>query len=370
MDAPQISLIVPVINEAENLPLLLPRVAEALKGRTWEMLIVDDDSTDDTAAVCARLAEQYSVRHLVRHGAKDGLGGAVVHGCSQARGEYLVVMDADLQHPPERLPDLLRPLEEKRAEFVLGSRYVEGGGTYDKWTITRRINSRVATLLAMPFSGRVTDPMSGFFALRRETYARADRLVPLGYKIGLELMCKCRVQGVVEVPIRFAERLHGNSKLSLKEQFRYLEHLSRLYDFKYSRLSPIIKFMIVTVIGFGIWFAVMHAFLAFGAETVTAVMASFAAPVLVEAAFHRRYIRTQKDFLLTRRPWSDFAFIAAMEWVVTWPVVLFAMARLLSPGPDEVLLLAFIAATVTRYVLRKELRHDIRGLRHDPRQFE
>src|SRR5262249_17926892 len=147
-------------------------------------------------------------------------------------GTYLVVMDADLQHPPEKLPDLLAPLENRNGtDFVLGSRNVAGGSTGERWGTFRKINSEVATLLARPFAGRTRDPMSGFFAMRRETLDAAQRLTPLGYKIGLELMCKCRVQHVKEVPIHFAERTRGQSKLSLREQFRYLEHLSRLYDF-------------------------------------------------------------------------------------------------------------------------------------------
>ena len=88
--------------------------------------------------------------------------------------------------------------------------------------------------------------MAGFFALRRRTYESAQNLTPLGYKIALELMCKCRVKSIVEIPIHFGTRLKGQSKLSLKQQFRYLEHLSRLYDFKYTRASPVTKFLIAT----------------------------------------------------------------------------------------------------------------------------
>jgi hypothetical protein len=109
--------------------------------------------------------------------------------------------------------------------------------------------ARVATLLARPFAGDTSDPMSGFFALKRLTFDRAQRLTPLGYKIGLELMCKCRVEKVREIPVDFGTRHAGVRKLSLKEQFRYLEHLSRLYDLTYPRLSPILKFAMVVGLG-------------------------------------------------------------------------------------------------------------------------
>src|SRR5206468_3644663 len=140
------------------------------------------------------------------------------------------------------------------ADFVLGSRYVPGGSMQESWGPLRRFNSRIATLLARPFAGRTHDPMSGFFALRRSTYERAERLTPMGYKVGLELMCKCRVKNVREVPIHFSARARGQSKLTLTQQFRYLEHLSRLYDFYYPRASPILKFLIATACGWLIAF--------------------------------------------------------------------------------------------------------------------
>ncbi|HEY7090233.1 MAG TPA: polyprenol monophosphomannose synthase, partial [Tepidisphaeraceae bacterium] len=194
--------------------------------------------------VCERLSDQYPLRLIIRRQPRDGLAGAVLLGMSHAGGEILVVMDADLQHPPRRLPDLLAPLDGGEADFTLGSRYVPGGSTGEQWGLTRKINSRVATLLARPFAGRVLDPMSGFFALKRSTFEQAKpSLNPLGYKIGLELMCKCDVRNVVEVPIHFAERARGKSKMSLREQVRYLKHLGRLYEHRFPRMSRSIKLL-------------------------------------------------------------------------------------------------------------------------------
>ncbi len=363
-----LSIIVPTLNEAENLPLLVPRIAAALapSQREYEILIVDDNSRDDTAAVCAKLAETYPLRLLTRHKPDNGLSGAVLHGMSHACGEVFLCMDADLQHPPESIEALLEPLESGRADFTIGSRYQSGGSTEEQWGRFRRLNSQVATLLARPFSGPVKDPMSGFFALRRQTYQQARRLTPLGYKIALELMCKCRVRQVVEIPIHFGMRQKGESKLSISQQFRYLEHLSRLYDFTFPRASPMLKFVIATGTAW-LWGAGMYWLAARrGLSGVGAIMLSYAVAILVTAIFHLRYVRTQREFLSTRHPWIDFGVIAVAEWTVAALTALWIAARVNDPGMWETFGLCFGAATLGRYMLRKEFLLDIRGLRREP----
>jgi dolichol-phosphate mannosyltransferase len=367
---PQISLIIPTLNEAENLPALTAQIAEALRGRNYEILLVDDNSRDDTPQVCEELAKTHPLRLIVRQQPKNGLGGAVLHGFGQARGEILVVMDADLQHPPQKLPELLAPIERNEAEFVLGSRLVAGGSVGEKWGIFRKINSWVATQLARPFAGATRDPMSGFFAMKRATFERAERLTPLGYKIGLELMCKCRVKRVHEIPIHFAERTRGESKLSLKEQFRYLEHLSRLYDFCYPRLSPIVKFAIVTVLGWLVGMGVYAGLVELGAGRVASPVMAYLGAILVTAIFHRRYIRTQREFLLTQHPWREFFMISLAELLACGVVAGWTAHRIADSSRLEILVLSFGAATLARYVLRKELMQDIRGLRRELRKEE
>lgn len=369
--APPISIIVPTLNEAENLPLLVPRIAEAMLGRDFEVIVVDDNSRDDTRAVCARLAEHYPVVLHVRDCPKDGLSGAVLTGFGLAKGDVLVVMDADLQHPPETLRALIEPLERGAADFVLGSRHAPGGSVEEKWGVLRRINSRIATLLARPFAGpRTTDPMSGFFTLRRATLDRAERLTPLGYKIGLELMCKCRAERVKEVPIHFKARAHGRSKLTLTQQFRYLEHLSRLYDFTFPRLSPVVKFLIASGCGWFVGLALFLVLLGAGASATVSAAISYPAAILTTAAFHLRYVRTQREFLVTRTPWRDFLMISLGEWAACGLTAFWIAERAREIHPAEVFLLCYGAATVARYVLRKELMQDIRGLRKEVRREE
>lgn len=228
---PPVSVIVPTYREAGNLPELISRLERlrANTGLSLELVIVDDDSADGTEQIMKDLAKPW-VRLIVRKGER-GLSTAVLEGLRQATHDILVVMDADLSHPPESIPQLVQALIDG-ADFAIGSRYVAGGSTDAAWSLFRQINSSVATLLARPLTS-VKDPMSGFFAIHRQTLSRADRLDPIGYKIGLELLVRCHCRNVREIPIHFSDRTAGQSKLSLPEQLRYLKHLRRLMWFKY-----------------------------------------------------------------------------------------------------------------------------------------
>jgi dolichol-phosphate mannosyltransferase len=230
-NSPLTSIVVPTFREAESLPELIDRVGKLRAAGTsiLELLIVDDDSQDGTESLMQSRPEPW-VRLIVRKRDR-GLSQAVLEGLRQAKGDVLVVMDADLSHPPEVIPTMLAAINQG-ADFVVGSRYIEGGTTADSWGLFRFINSRVATSLARPLT-RITDPMSGLFALPRAVFERAENPSPVGYKIGLELLVRCRCEQVREVPIHFANRAHGTSKLTLTQQLLYLKHLSRLYRFKF-----------------------------------------------------------------------------------------------------------------------------------------
>jgi len=229
--SPSLSIIVPTFREAESLPALIDRVAALRQqaGLELELLIVDDDSQDGTEALIAARSERWLELFVRRE--DRGLSQAVLFGLARARGQTLVVMDADSSHPPEVIPLMLAALHDG-ADFVLGSRYVAGGTTAAGWGLFRYLNSKIATYLARPLTS-VTDPMSGFFALPRSVFARAENPSPLGYKIGLELLVRCRCQNVREIPIHFSNREHGESKLTVHQQLLYLRHLARLYRFRF-----------------------------------------------------------------------------------------------------------------------------------------
>lgn len=229
---PRISVIVPTYNERDNLAPLVERVFAALDPREAEILVIDDDSPDGTLEEARRLAARWPVRCRVRIGER-GLARAVVEAMHYAQGQILVVMDADLSHPPERIPDLVNalcapmPASGARVDMVIGSRFVAGGSVDLHWPLHRRLNSRLGRLLARPLT-RVRDVMSGFFCVRAEDVRLAD-VNPIGYKIALELIVRHAWTNVVEIPISFRDRQHGRTKLNVAEQLRYLAHLARLY---------------------------------------------------------------------------------------------------------------------------------------------
>ncbi len=230
-----ISVVIPTYNEAAVIEETLRRACRALEASSepFELIVVDDSSTDGTAELAESLARQSPVRVLRRPG-RLGLATAVVDGWKLARGDLLAVMDADLQHPPEVLGELVRALRAPGTapgtDVAVASRYMSGGGTSD-WSLARRFASKSATHLAasvLPWTLRnVTDPMSGMFAVRAAALDGV-RLDPTGYKILLEVLAKARYRALVEVPYVFDRRGAGSSKLGGRQSLEYLVHLARL----------------------------------------------------------------------------------------------------------------------------------------------
>jgi dolichol-phosphate mannosyltransferase len=242
-----ISIIIPTYNEKGNIATLLARIHQALSGYDYEVLLVDDDSKDGTIEVASSLASRYPVKVIVRRNER-GLATAVVHGLKVATGQIIGVMDADLQHPPEAIPELLKALQ-KGADMVVASRYVEGGGC-PHWGLSRRVISKVALALShllLPSTRQVKDPLSGFFMFRRQNIAQA-RLKPIGYKISLEIMLAGRFQHVVEVPYVFEDRSAGKSKLRPQQQIDYLRHVLSLMA-RTGELKRFVKFCAVGLSG-------------------------------------------------------------------------------------------------------------------------
>ncbi len=222
----RLSIIVPTYNEVESLPFLADRVHACLASFDYELVVVDDNSPDGTGALAEELALQKPIRVIHRKG-KLGLASAVIEGFQQASGDILGVIDADLQHPPEHIPEMLRAMDE--SDIAIASRYVNGGGT-EGWTFIREFISRGAKLIPHFLFARirsVKDPLSGFFLFRKKVIEGVT-LNPVGYKILLEILIKGNHNGVVEVPYVFQGRERGTSTFNTAEQINYLKHLYRL----------------------------------------------------------------------------------------------------------------------------------------------
>ena len=219
-----ISIIIPTYNEKDNVLPLIEKLHSVLSGYNYEVVFVDDNSRDGTIELVKSLSSKYPVKIIVRKDVK-GLATAVVEGFKHAAGQLFVVMDADLQHPPELIPNLLQTLDNG-ADIAIASRYVTGGGMQN-WSATRKIISKGAIILShilLPASRAVKDITSGFFAVKREVVEGAQ-LKPTGWKILLEILYMGKYQKVVEVPFIFALRTKGTSKLNSRQQIEYLKHI-------------------------------------------------------------------------------------------------------------------------------------------------
>lgn len=230
----RVDIIVPTFREAKNLPTLIERLRQVRddSGRDLRLWLIDDMSQDGSKEAVAAAGQDWVTFHE-RQEEPRSLSLAVLCGFELTQGTYVLVMDGDLSHPPEMVPQMIERLEDG-AEFVIGSRFVEGGTTDADWSVSRRLNSWLATAMARPLT-TLRDPMAGFFALPRAVLERCDELDPVGYKIGLEILVKCDPQRIDEVPIHFSERREGKSKLSLKVQLEYIWHVLKLIGWKWRR---------------------------------------------------------------------------------------------------------------------------------------
>ena len=222
-----LSVITPTFNEAENIENLAVRIDRALSGGGYELIVVDDNSPDGTGKIAEKLSLKYPVRVLNRRGRPD-LALAVLDGFKIAKGGLLCVIDADLSHPPEIIPEMVEFMKLKDADIVVASRLAKGGGT-DNWPVSRKLLSVFGALLAMPLTA-VRDSGSGFFLLKKEVIGGVP-LFPRGYKTLLEILVKSGSNKAVEFPYIFRNRAAGKTKLSLKIHLAYLAHLAGLYAY-------------------------------------------------------------------------------------------------------------------------------------------
>lgn len=311
-----ISIVVPTYREVANIPHLIMRIKRLREEQQLEteLLIMDDDSRDGSAEAVAATGQDW-VRIIVRI-TDRGLSPAVVEGIRAARHPVIVVMDADLSHPPEAIPSMILALDSGK-QFVIGSRYVPGGTTDDDWGVLRWLNSRVATLMARPLTN-ASDPMAGFFAFRKELLTQGAPLNPIGYKIGLELIVKLHVQNLGEVPIHFADRKHGESKLSFAEQLKYVQHLRRLYIYKFAGWSTLIQFLVVGATGTVVNLTVLTLMSIIAFPETLAVATGIGVSVLSNFFLNRRFTFSYARHESISKQFLGFATASAAGIVVNY----------------------------------------------------
>jgi len=226
-----ISIIIPTYNEAKNITDLAVRIKACLLEQ-YELIIVDDASPDGTGAIAEKLSPNHPIK-VIHRSKKLGLASAVLEGFKMASGQLLCVIDADLSHPPEIIPRLLKDLELQGADIIIASRFIKGSGIAH-WPKIRLWGTNLAMLVVRPLT-QVKDPMSGFFILKRNVLHNTH-LIPRGFKVLLEILVKGNYQKAVEFPFVFTDRIYGSSKLNLRTYLDFSEQLFDLYLYKLKRI--------------------------------------------------------------------------------------------------------------------------------------
>lgn len=243
----ELAIIIPTLNESQNVRPLLDRIEAALTGVVWEAIFVDDNSSDGTSDLVREIGRvDRRVRVLQRVG-RRGLSSAVIEGMLATPAPVLAVIDADLQHDESILPQLFHAIARDGHDVAVGTRYTEGGSTGD-WDRSRERISRIATRLSeLVMKTRVSDPMSGFFAIRRDVLMDAlPRLSNVGFKILLDLLASSSAPlKVKEVPYTFRNRLAGESKLDNRVA---QEFLILLLEKLFGRFIPV-RFLLFAFVG-------------------------------------------------------------------------------------------------------------------------
>lgn len=332
----QITLIIPTRNEAGNITSLLEKLAEIKMKPGFDVLFVDD-STDNTADLIAELSGRFpfSVHLLARPSERrNGLSGAVVDGLRQAQGDWVCVMDADLQHPPEAIPLLWDQALRTGADIVVGSRRGDFFGPQGLTRI-RSFTSKALTILARMVFPRtlknVSDPLTGLFLVRR-TAVDVDALRPDGFKILLEILVRCPALHISEIQFDFAPRNEGESKADVREGIRFFRHLL----FLRVTVNPhLLRFLIVILLGIIVNSLLLRTFVE--AFQVQIFLASIAAVEIfflwMQIGFHFWVFRDQDQAELRRGFWSSFLasqlFLILIYLPVLWLLITFTSAHYL-----------------------------------------
>ena len=275
--APELSIVVPTFNERANIPLLVERLSRLLPSADWEIVFVDDNSPDGSAAAARAIGETDSRVRCIRRYGRRGLAGACLEGMLASQARYLAVMDADLQHDEGLLVAMLDRLRSGRADLVVASRYLDGGSAAGLSTQRSRMSRAANALVRLLLGIDLSDPMSGYFMIRRDAFEPlAGGISSEGFKILLDILATARDRlRIVELPSTFRERQHGESKLDSKIalDFAALVTAKLTHNVISARF---LLFCLVGLTGIGIHLSLLRvllaAMLAFGAAQTLATI--------------------------------------------------------------------------------------------------
>ncbi|MCM8535679.1 MAG: glycosyltransferase [Lentisphaeraceae bacterium] len=226
------SLIIPVYNESENLPILVEDICRLGIDSLQEIIIVDDSEDDSTKNSIKPFLDKVSINYIHRR-QRLGLATAVIEGFQEAKSDWLICMDGDGSHPVSMLASFEKSMNDAALDVLVGSRYIAGGALASDWPWYRRLVSKLFCLFVRPLTA-VSDSMSGCFAVRKKAFLEnAPTFSPIGYKILLELLVKIPEVKFKEVPLCFSQRMKGDSKITQKIMLESICHIYKLYKFKY-----------------------------------------------------------------------------------------------------------------------------------------
>ena len=338
-----LTIVIPTYKEAANIPELVKRIRAVCDGT---ILFVDDSPDLDTV----NAAESLGCKVLHRT-TKRGLSSAIIDGIDLATTRKVIVMDADLQHPPELLPKMAEALDKNG--LVVASRWVPGGGVKD-WSFKRVLVSKFANVLALPLASKIKDRTSGFFGLNKNI-VDTSKLSPIGWKTGLEIMVKGKYESAVEVPFIFVPRTKGESKFNFKQVRDYIKQLFFLYMGKYRLLNFMAVGAVGTIINLIVYWALTPLF-----HTKTTV---FGQQYYLPAFAIAITIATASNYYLNKRyTFNDKKEVTAGFWQymgmglvtsIVDMVLLFLMVRFLHIWNQLAVVFAIIMAFMIRYVAAK-----------------
>jgi dolichol-phosphate mannosyltransferase len=301
----ELTVVIPTLNERENVAVLVERLGLALSGIRWEAVFVDDDSPDGTADLVRELAQQQSNIRCVQRLGRRGLSSACIEGILASSAPFIAVMDADLQHDEALLPKMLATLKERQLDIVVGTRYGADGSVGD-WQKSRVVISDLASRLArLVVKAELTDPLSGFFVITREAFAATMRnLSGQGFKILLDIFASApRPLAFAELPFHFRRRINGESKLDTLVAWEYL---TLLLDKLAGPIIPVRFLLFAMIGGIGVlthlatlWLAVYPFGFAFAAGQAIATMVAMTGNFLLNNLFTYRDRRLRGLALVT-----------------------------------------------------------------------